>query len=58
MGKARSDGLALRERNKAAAPVALEAIALADRMGTLSAIVKVIETGTAPTRFSTFLSAW
>ena len=52
MGKAGPDRLALRERDGDAVPVALTDVALADRMGTLGAIAKTIETGAAPARFS------
>lgn len=52
MGVAGPDRLALRAMDEQAVPVGLDPVALADRMGTLGAIAKVIDTGTVPPRFS------
>ena len=52
MGKAGPDRLALRERDKDIVPTPLAAVALADRMGTLNAVAKVIQSGTVPPHFS------
>jgi len=52
MGTAKPDRLTLRERDKEAEPVALTPTEFPDRMGTLAAIAKVVETGSLPARFS------
>jgi predicted dehydrogenase len=52
MGKAGPDRLSLRPLDGEATPVELEPVQYTDRMGTLAAIARVIETGTMPARFS------
>lgn len=52
MGKTAPDRLFLRERDHEAEPYDLPQVEFADRMGTLNAIAKVIETGSVPARFS------
>ncbi|KKB82878.1 hypothetical protein VW29_15115 [Devosia limi DSM 17137] len=52
MGKSGPDRLSLRPLDGELTPVPLEPVQYADRVGTLAAIARVIETGTVPARFS------
>jgi len=52
MGKAGPDRLSLRPLDGETTPSELEPLQFSDRVGTLAAIARVIETGTMPARFS------
>jgi predicted dehydrogenase len=52
MGKAGPDRLSLRPLDGEATPMDLEPVQYTDRLGTLAAVARVIETGTMPARFS------